>query len=284
MPTGALARRTRAHMRPTSPVCPGGGRRIVGAGTCRSRRPRSQARIRSLTSARCCARWDPWWYSAPAIFLWRSPSLAETRLRPWRRQHRDREGACGSSGHERTGGTRDTGERPRMRLARRSVLASVRQRPANWDGADEASAGEERAGFTGSRAAGRILMDVAASRPEPIPFYAEMSSTNPVFVLPGALRERGETYRDWTCTDPSLWAPGQFCTKPGMVFLPEGSGRRAFAQEAAAAGWRHRTPFHLADQGNSLFVRLRDCSSQEGNGRQTRGRGSETRRLTRVSR
>ena len=39
-------------------------------------------------------------------------------------------------------------------------------------------------GFTGSRAAGRVLMDVAAARPEPIPFYAEMSSTNPVFILP----------------------------------------------------------------------------------------------------
>src|ERR1022692_3040783 len=46
--------------------------------------------------------------------------------------------------------------------------------------------------FTGSRAAGRMLMDVTASRPEPIPFYAEMSSTNPVFILPGALRERAE--------------------------------------------------------------------------------------------
>lgn len=44
------------------------------------------------------------------------------------------------------------------------------------------------AGFTGSRIAGRILMDLAAARPEPIPFFAEMSSTNPVFILPGALR------------------------------------------------------------------------------------------------
>jgi 2,5-dioxopentanoate dehydrogenase len=40
-------------------------------------------------------------------------------------------------------------------------------------------------GFTGSRGAGRILMDMAAARPEPIPFYAEMSSTNPVFILAG---------------------------------------------------------------------------------------------------
>src|SRR5580704_14684562 len=44
------------------------------------------------------------------------------------------------------------------------------------------------AGFTGSRVAGRILMDLAAARPEPIPVFAEMSSTNPVFILPGALR------------------------------------------------------------------------------------------------
>src|SRR5258708_22354738 len=43
-------------------------------------------------------------------------------------------------------------------------------------------------GFTGSRTAGKILMNLAAARPEPIPFYAEMSSTNPVFILPGALR------------------------------------------------------------------------------------------------
>src|SRR5262249_10081311 len=45
--------------------------------------------------------------------------------------------------------------------------------------------------FTGPRAGGRALMRAAASRPEPIPFYAEMSSINPVFILPGALSERG---------------------------------------------------------------------------------------------
>jgi 2,5-dioxopentanoate dehydrogenase len=73
-------------------------------------------------------------------------------------------------------------------------------------------------GFTGSRTAGRILMDIAASRPEPIPFYAEMSSTNPVFILPGALRERGESIAAGLHASFTLGA-GQFCTKPGMVFL-----------------------------------------------------------------
>src|SRR5205807_4987299 len=45
--------------------------------------------------------------------------------------------------------------------------------------------------FTGSRRGGRALMDIAAARPEPIPVFAEMGSINPVFILPGALRERG---------------------------------------------------------------------------------------------
>jgi len=85
-------------------------------------------------------------------------------------------------------------------------------------------------GFTGSRTAGRILMDVAASRPEPIPFYAEMSSTNPVFILPGALRDRGENIATGLHGSFTLGA-GQFCTKPGMVFLPQGAEADAFAQK-----------------------------------------------------
>src|SRR5579862_4623991 len=96
-------------------------------------------------------------------------------------------------------------------------------------------------GFTGSRLAGRALMDVAASRPEPIPFYAEMSSTNPVFLLPGALRERAESIAAGLHTSFTMGA-GQFCTKPGMVFLAEDSP--AFTEklrELVSAS----SPFHL---------------------------------------
>jgi NADP-dependent aldehyde dehydrogenase len=98
-------------------------------------------------------------------------------------------------------------------------------------------------GFTGSRTAGRILMDVAASRPEPIPFYAEMSSTNPVFVLPGALRERGDGIAAGLHTSFTLGA-GQFCTKPGIVFLPQGNEAAMFADKLRqlVAG---SAPFHL---------------------------------------
>jgi NADP-dependent aldehyde dehydrogenase len=98
-------------------------------------------------------------------------------------------------------------------------------------------------GFTGSRAAGRILMDVAAARPEPIPFYAEMSSTNPVFILPGALRERGESIAAGLHASFTLGA-GQFCTKPGMVFLPQCNDAVSFTDKLRqlVAG---STPFHL---------------------------------------
>jgi alpha-ketoglutaric semialdehyde dehydrogenase len=98
-------------------------------------------------------------------------------------------------------------------------------------------------GFTGSRTAGRILMDVAASRPEPIPFYAEMSSTNPVFILPGALRERAESIAAGLHTSFTMGA-GQFCTKPGMVFLPKGPDAASFTGKLRQLV-TESTPFHL---------------------------------------
>lgn len=85
-------------------------------------------------------------------------------------------------------------------------------------------------GFTGSRAAGRALADLAAARPEPIPFFGEMSSTNPVFVLPRALKERAETIATNLHGSITLGA-GQFCTKPGLVFLPTGTEASAFTEK-----------------------------------------------------
>ncbi|HSY36005.1 MAG TPA: aldehyde dehydrogenase (NADP(+)) [Acidobacteriaceae bacterium] len=75
-------------------------------------------------------------------------------------------------------------------------------------------------GFTGSFRGGRALMDLAAARPDPIPVYAEMGSTNPVFVLPGALQERGAQLAEGLHGSFTLGG-GQFCTKPGVVFLPK---------------------------------------------------------------
>jgi len=73
-------------------------------------------------------------------------------------------------------------------------------------------------GFTGSLSAGRALMDLAAARPDPIPCYTEMSSTNPVFILPGALPQHEKIAADLTAS--YTLGAGQFCTKPGLVFLP----------------------------------------------------------------
>ena len=74
-------------------------------------------------------------------------------------------------------------------------------------------------GFTGSRSGGRALMDLAAARAEPIPVYAEMSSINPVFILPGAMAEQGEAIATGLHGSVTMGA-GQFCTKPGLVVLP----------------------------------------------------------------
>src|SRR5580704_8148155 len=75
-------------------------------------------------------------------------------------------------------------------------------------------------GFTGSHAGGRALFDLATARPKPIPVLAEMGSTNPVFVLPRALRARRSQIASGLFTSFTLGA-GQFCTKPGLVFVPE---------------------------------------------------------------
>ena len=72
-------------------------------------------------------------------------------------------------------------------------------------------------GFTGSRAAGRALFDAASARPAPIPVFAEMSSLNPVFLLPEALREQSAKLAEGLRTSITMGV-GQFCTKPGLIF------------------------------------------------------------------
>lgn len=79
-------------------------------------------------------------------------------------------------------------------------------------------------GFTGSRKGGRALMDIAAARPEPIPIYTEMSSVNPTFLLPNAIKERGDEIVKGLHASVTTGA-GQFCTKPGLVFLPNDADR-----------------------------------------------------------
>jgi NADP-dependent aldehyde dehydrogenase len=87
-------------------------------------------------------------------------------------------------------------------------------------------------GFTGSLQAGRALFDAAAARPEPIPFLAEMGSVNPVFVLPGALRERGAAIAEAYVQSLTLGV-GQFCTNPGLALGLASPELEGFVREAA---------------------------------------------------
>jgi NADP-dependent aldehyde dehydrogenase len=84
--------------------------------------------------------------------------------------------------------------------------------------------------FTGSLRAGRALMDLAAARPDPIPCFTEMSSGNPVFVLPGALR-KGATALAKSLFGSFTLGAGQFCTKPGIVMVPDSPESSDFVLE-----------------------------------------------------
>ncbi|MGI5347170.1 aldehyde dehydrogenase (NADP(+)) [Streptomyces sp. CA-250714] len=79
------------------------------------------------------------------------------------------------------------------------------------------------AAFTGSERGGLALARIAAERPEPIPFYGELGSVNPVVVTPAAAAARGAEIAQGFVGSLTLGA-GQFCTKPGLLFVPAGSG------------------------------------------------------------
>ncbi|MHC4852242.1 MAG: aldehyde dehydrogenase (NADP(+)) [Planctomycetota bacterium] len=85
-------------------------------------------------------------------------------------------------------------------------------------------------GFTGSLKGGKALFDLAAGRPEPIPVYAEMGSTNPVFLLPGALAERGAAIAQGLQQSVTLGV-GQFCTNPGLVVVVEDAATGAVTRD-----------------------------------------------------
>lgn len=89
-------------------------------------------------------------------------------------------------------------------------------------------------GFTGSRGGGLALVRIANARPEPIPVYAEMSSINPVVLLPGALAARAEALGPAFVQSLTLGA-GQFCTNPGLVVALDGPDLDRFVAAAAKA-------------------------------------------------
>lgn len=130
--------------------------------------------------------------------------------------------------------------------------------------------------FTGSVSGGRALFDVAASRPQPIPFFGELGSINPAIVTRGAERERGEQIASGFVNSFTLGA-GQFCTKPGMLLLPRGStlpqriaelardvSPARMLTSAIAERYRERTEALAAMHGIEVLTRGTEHASGSG--------------------
>ncbi len=84
-------------------------------------------------------------------------------------------------------------------------------------------------GFTGSFKGGKALFDLAMQRPEPIPVFAEMGSTNPVFIFKNALKERRNEIANGLIASVTLGV-GQFCTNPGLVIVEKSEFQQEFIE------------------------------------------------------
>jgi len=116
-------------------------------------------------------------------------------------------------------------------------------------------------GFTGSIPGGRALFDLASSRPEPIPFYGELGSLNPVVITRDALAERGQQLAAGLAGSFTMGA-GQFCTKPGLVFIPAGTD---FASHLAEASKDKPTAAMLTERIAEAYPDgLRNVAEQPG--------------------
>ncbi|MGA0555832.1 aldehyde dehydrogenase (NADP(+)) [Larkinella sp. VNQ87] len=89
-------------------------------------------------------------------------------------------------------------------------------------------------GFTGSFRGGKAIYDAAVRRPEPIPVYSEMGSTNPVFFLPAILKQKGLDLAK-AYVDSVTLGVGQFCTNPGLAIVKQSDGGDAFISQARLA-------------------------------------------------
>jgi len=108
-------------------------------------------------------------------------------------------------------------------------------------------------GFTGSLAGGRALFDLCTARPEPIPFFGELGSVNPMFVLPEAAKARGADIGQGWAGSLTMGA-GQFCTNPGIAVVMKGPEGDAFVA-AAAAGLKAVGPQVMLTEGIAAAYR-----------------------------
>lgn len=134
--------------------------------------------------------------------------------------------------------------------------------------------------FTGSLRGGRALMDVAAARHQPIPFYGEMGSINPVFVLPGAIKENAAKVAEAYVNSVTMGV-GQFCTNPAIVLGLQSPDLTNFVEKAGEAAQKvqpqtmlHRGICESYDAGTAVWatingLQLAGQSAAEPNGEAT---------------
>jgi NADP-dependent aldehyde dehydrogenase len=118
-------------------------------------------------------------------------------------------------------------------------------------------------GFTGSFSGGKALLDLINEREEPIPLFAEMGSSNPVFVFPELLREKTDEWSTMFAKSITNDA-GQFCTKPGIFFVPIGEEGQDFVDQLArkvlsepSFTMLHPTIYHSYE--NKKLERYNEC-------------------------
>lgn len=119
-------------------------------------------------------------------------------------------------------------------------------------------------GFTGSLAGGKALFDLANQRPEPIPVFAEMSSINPVILLPETLARNAEKTAATLAGSITLGV-GQFCTNPGLILAIEGAGLDQFIK-ALSSEIEKVVPATMLHQGiaDNYSKRLKNALAQKG--------------------
>ena len=119
-------------------------------------------------------------------------------------------------------------------------------------------------GFTGSRSGGRALFDLASQRKEPIPVFAEMSSINPLFLLPELKSDEMENIADGLYASATLGG-GQFCTNPGIVFYPNNGNGKKF-RDSYVEKMKDYTPVAMLHQGirESYAQGIEEMVKQQG--------------------
>ena len=118
-------------------------------------------------------------------------------------------------------------------------------------------------GFTGSEGGGKALMDIAAKREFPIPVYAEMGSTNPVFILPEKLKTEIDTLPTQIAGSVNLGV-GQFCTNPGLLFVLEDENLDTFTVNLERA-FENLNAFTMLNKGiHANYVNKRQSALKTG--------------------